>query len=55
MVLFLFQEAQELAVDNVRTLIYDVMKQATVEVFFNGGSHELLEEKMYKLAGPQQL
>lgn len=44
------KEAQERALDNFHTLIYEVIKQATVKAFIITDVDELLDEKIHQLA-----
>lgn len=49
-ILALFEEAHELAKENVCKPIFEVMEQVAVKDFFTAEADELLEDKMYRLA-----
>lgn len=49
-----FQEAHEPAKRNVYTDVFEVMKQVSVNFFFQDEADRLLDDNMYQLAEPQQ-
>lgn len=50
----LFQEAHDCAMNNVHTPTYEVTEQAAVKPIFTGGADKLLGEKMYRLTESQE-
>lgn len=53
-VLPFFQDTLEHAMDNFHTSATGVTEQAAVNIFFTGGTNELLDKKIYKLAESQK-
>lgn len=53
LILVLFQEAQELTIEDVKTPIYEVAEQAAVEGSFPKDADELLNVRTYRLAVSQ--